>query len=132
MNSSVSLDWVGYFHSLSDDEILELAAWLTAERLRVGEFMEVVDRAYARTLAEWRGQPPVFIAWFGRAEATRYARRKRRFSGLIAALEDARMTGALPGDVALDELTPLQPLWTTAPSAENMLCALRCAQRDTE
>ncbi|HEU0028131.1 MAG TPA: hypothetical protein VFQ25_13540 [Ktedonobacterales bacterium] len=132
MNGSAGLDWVGFFHSLSDDEVLDLAAWLTAEGLEVGEFMEVVDRAYARTLEEWRGQSPVFMAWFGRPAAMRYARRKRRFSELMTAQEEARMSGALPGDVALDELKPLQPPWTTSPSAEKVLGALMCAQRDAE
>jgi hypothetical protein len=132
MDSSVGLDWVGYFHSLSDGEMLGLAAWLAAERLEVGEFMEVVDRAYAQASDARRCQSPVFMAWFGRPAAMRYARRKRRFSGLMAAQEEARMTGALPGDVALDELTPLQPLWRASLSAEKVLGALKCAQRDSE
>ena len=132
MNSSIGLDWLGYFHGLSDDEILDLSAWLVAERLEVGEFMEVVDRAYARSPDEWRAQAPVFMAWFGCPAAMRYARRKRCFSELIDAQEEARMSGALPGDVALDELKPLQPLWTSSPSPEHVLGALRCARRDVE
>ncbi len=132
MNDSMGLDWVSYFHGLSDDEIRELAAWLAAECLEVGEFVEVVDRVYARTSDEWRGQPPVFVAWFGRPDAREYARRKRLFAGLTTALEEARMAGALPGDVAPNELQPIQALWAEAPSTEKLLGALECARRDSE
>lgn len=132
MRNSVGFDWVGYFHSQSDDEIHELAAWLAAERLNVGEFMEVVDRVYARTSDEWRGQASVFVAWFGRQDAQEYARRKRHFAERMAALEEAGMTGALSGDVAPEELKPLQPRWADAPSAETTLRALEGARRDAE
>lgn len=132
MNNLVGLDWIGYFHSLSDDEIHELAVWLAAERLEVGEFMEVVDRVYARTSDEWRGQAPVFVDWFGRPDAREYAHRKRRFAELTAALEEARMTGAFPGDVTPEELDPPLPLWAEATSVEKVLVALECARRDSE
>ncbi len=132
MNSAEGLDWVGYFQSLSDGETLELAAWLAAERLDLGEFMEVVDRMYAGIPDEWRCQSPVFMAWFGCPGAMRYARRKRRFSELMAAQEEARMSGALPGDAAPDELRPLQPRWTKTLSPEKVLGALECARRDAE
>src|SRR5579859_6239409 len=120
MNNLAGLDWMGYFHSLSDDEIHELAAWLAAERLEVGEFMEVVDRVYARTSDEWRGQAPVFVDWFGRPDARAYAHRKQRFAELTAALEEARMTGALSGDVAPEELEPPRKLSVETPSVEQM------------
>lgn len=132
MNSLVGLDWIGYFHSLSDDEMRKLAAWLVAERLDVGEFMEVVDRVFARALDEWRGQPSVFIGWYGRRGAEEYARRKRRFAELMAALEEASMTGALPGDVAPEELEVSQPDWVEAPSMENVLNALEYARHGSE
>jgi hypothetical protein len=132
MNNSVGLDWVGYFRSLSDEEMRALAVWLAAERLEVGEFMEVVDRVYARTSNEWRGQASVFVDWFGRPDASEYARRKWRFAELMAALEEARMSGALAGDVALEELKPRQPFWGEASSAEKALGALEWARRDIE
>lgn len=132
MNSLVGFDWIGFFHSLSDDETRNLAAWLVAERLHVGEFMEVVDRVYARTSDEWRGQPSVFVVWHGRPGAEDYARRKRRFAELIAALDEARMTGALPGDVAPDELEFSQPHRAEAPSIGEVLGALEYARHGAD
>lgn len=132
MKSVVGLDWIGYFLSLSDDEIRKLAAWLVAERLDVGEFMEVADRIYAQTPDEWRDQPSVFVAWFGRPSAAKYARRKQRFAELMAALEEAYMTGALPGDVAPEELKLSQPHWADAPSVERVLGELEYARRGSE
>ena len=129
MNSLLGLDWISYFHSLSDDETRTLAAWLATERIDLGEFMEVVDRVFARTLDEWRGQPSVFIDCYGRPGAEDYARRKRRFAGLMAALEEADMTGALPGEVAPEELEVAQPDWANASSLERVLGALECARR---
>lgn len=131
MNSLVGFDWIGYFHSLSDDEMRHLANWLVAERLHLGEFMEVVDRVYARASDEWRGQPSVFVVWHGRAGAEDYARRKRRFAELIAALDEARMTGALPGDVAPDELGLSPPCRAEAPSIREVLGALQFARHSS-
>lgn len=137
MNSLVGLDWVGYFRSLSDDEVSALAAWLVAERLDVGEFMEVVDRVHARTLDdrtvdEWRGQPSLFIGWYGRPGAEGYARRKRRFAELMAIRETVGMAGALPGEVAPEELEATQPDWAKTPSLERVLGALEYARRGAE
>lgn len=132
MNSLIGLDWIGYFHSLSNDEMRALADWLVAERLDVGEFMEVVDRVFARTLYEWREQPSVFIVCYGRPGAEEYARRKRRFAELMGALDEACMTGALPGDVAPEELEATQPDWAEAPSLESVLGALEYARRGSE
>ncbi len=129
MNNLTGLDWSDYFHGLSDDETRELAVWLATERLAVGEFMEIVDRVYARSPVEWRGQSPVFVSWFGRPGASEYARRKRRFAELVSALEEAHMTGALPGDVVPDELELFPPLWTEAPSIAEVLEELECARR---
>ncbi len=111
MDDVEGLDWVGYFRGLSADEVRELAAWLAAEFLEVGEFMEIVDRGYAQASEEWRGRSRAFAAQCGRPVAKGYARRKRRFAELMAALEEARMSGALPGDVAPQELQPIRLPW---------------------
>lgn len=137
MNSLAGFDWIGYFRSLSDDEMSALAAWLVAERLAVGEFMEVVDRVYARMLAdpiasEWRGQPSLFVGWYGRPGAEEYARRKRQFADLMATFDAACMMGALPGDVAPEELEATQADWTKAPSLVSVLGALEYARHDSE
>ena len=128
MNSPVGLDWLGYFHSLSDDEMRKLASWLVAKHLHVGEFMEVVDRVYTQAADEWGGQPALFIVWHGRSAAEGYARRKQRFTELIAALDEARMTGALPGDVAPEELEFTQSRQAETPSIGEVLGAIEYAR----
>jgi len=97
-------NWPGYVRSLQDNEVRALAIWLAAEGLDVGEFMEVVDQAYTAAPAHWRGQSQRYVAQFGRRAASDYARRKRRFARLMATLEDALISGALPGEVAPQEL----------------------------
>lgn len=108
MDDMVGIDWVSYFHRLSTDEIHELATWLAAERLEVWELMDIVDRAYAKEPDDWRRQSPAFVASCGRPAVEGYARRKRRFVELMAALDAARLSGALPGEVALEDLQPLR------------------------
>lgn len=132
MNSLVGFDWMSYFQSLSDDEMRNLATWLVAECLHVGEFMEVVDRVYSRTADEWREQPSVFVVWHGLPGAEDYAHRKQRFAELIAALEEACMTGALPGDVAPDELELSQPRPLAALSIGEVLGALEYARNGAD
>ncbi len=131
MNSLAGLDWMGYFHSLSEDEIRKLAVWLVAEHLHVGEFMEVVDRAYAQSSREWRGEPSDFVAWHGRPCAEDYARRKRRFAEFVVALNEASMTGAFPGDVAPEELELSQPYRMETSSIAEVLGALEYARRSS-
>lgn len=97
-------DWHGYVRGLGGDEALALARWLGNEGLSVGEFAEIVDGAYAAAPDQWCGQPRRFMAHVDRPAAAAYARRKRRFAGLIAAYEDALASGALPADAAPLEL----------------------------
>jgi hypothetical protein len=126
MGDLLGIDWVDYFHRLSDDELRELAAWLADEYLTVGEFTDLVDRIYRRAADEWRGRSLTLVASYGHYVIEEYARRKRRFAELLAALDDARMSGALPGDVAPEEL---QPLRQTAPrTAEDLLHVLERAR----
>jgi hypothetical protein len=126
MSDVLGIDWVDYFRRLSDDELHELATWLAAESLTVGEFTDLVDRLYRQVADEWQGRSQAFVVRCGRPLVEAYARRKRRFAGLLAALEEARMSGALPGDVAFQEL---QPLPQAAPrTAEELLQALERAR----
>jgi hypothetical protein len=111
MADVAGVDWPGYFRSLPAGEARALAAWLAAEGLAVGEFMEVVDRAYATAPEAWRGRSRPFVARRGRVAAAAYARRKRQCAGLLAALDEALISGALPGDVASRELRPCAPPW---------------------
>jgi hypothetical protein len=122
-------DWPGYFRSLPDDDACALAIWLAAKGLDVGEFMEVVDRAYAAAPAHWDGQWQRYVAQFGRLAANAYARRKRRFAGLMATLEEALISGALPGDVAPQELRASALPWTKRRQPEELLCALERVRR---
>jgi hypothetical protein len=130
LDAVVGLDWVGYFHSLSNVEVHQLAAWLAAEYLEVWEFKEIVDRVYAQAAqasGDWRDQSTTFVTCYGRPAVERYARRKRRFGELTAALHEAYLCGALPGDVAPEELEPLpvlHPLGTTRRSMEELLGVL--------
>jgi hypothetical protein len=124
----IGIDWVDYFHHLSDDEIRELAAWLAAEFLGVGEFTDIVDRVYVWALDDWRGREPAFVTLCKRSVVEAYAGRKRRFTELMAALEDAQMSGALSGDVVPQELQPLRPPWSGTRTAEQLLGALERAR----
>jgi hypothetical protein len=124
MHELLEIDWATYFHHLSDLDLRELAAWLAEEGLEVSEFTDLIDRAYAQTANEWRGRPLAFVASRGRPVVARYADRKRHFAGLLAALEDARMCGALPGEVELQELTPLFPPAPAPRTAEGTLIVL--------
>lgn len=131
MDNMASMDWVSYFHRLSDDEIHELATWLAAERLEVWEFMDIVDRAYVQTSDDRRRQSPAFVADCGRPVVEGYARRKRRFAELTAALDEARLSGALPGDVAPEELRPPRPPWTKPRSVDDLVSTLERARGDS-
>jgi hypothetical protein len=129
MDELVGLNWVRHLRCLSDDEIRELAAWLVAELLQVGEFMEIVDRAYARAPGEWRRLAPPFVARIGRPVAAAYARRKLRFGELVAALEDARASGALPGEVDPRELQSVPSPWMAwRRDAKDLLAAVKRAR----
>jgi hypothetical protein len=120
----IGIDWVDYLHHLSDDEMRELAAWLAAEFLGVGEFTDIVDRVYVWALDDWRGRQPAFVTSCKRSFVEAYAVRKRRFAERMAALEDAQMSGGLTGDVAPQELEPLRPPWSERRTAEQLLGAL--------
>jgi hypothetical protein len=128
MDDLEGIDWVGYFHGLSADEMRELAVWLAAELLEVGEFMAIADRGYAQASEEWRGRSRAFAAQHGRPVAKGYARRKRRFAELMAALEEARMSGALPGEAAPQELQPIRPPWAEPRPVEELLGMLEHAR----
>lgn len=120
MDSLLGIDWVDYFHHLSDDDLSELATWLAAESLMVSEFMEFVDRVYTHESVEWHGRTLAFVACCGRPAAQEYARRKRRLAELMIALEAAEMSGALRGDVVLEALRPLPQPQTPPRNAEEL------------
>ena len=124
MDTSMGFDWCDYFHHLSNNQMRELATWLAAEYLKVSEFTDIVDRVYAQASDEWRRQPPAFIASFGRPMVARYAHRKRGFAEYLAALEDAYMSGAFPGDVSPEELTSRRPQETKPRSVDDVLSTL--------
>jgi hypothetical protein len=130
MGESLGLDWAEYLHSLSEDALGELAAWLAAQRLEAWEFLDIVDRAYVQAGEDRRGEALTFITRWGRPAVAGYARRKRHFAELTATIEEARQRGALPGDVAPDELQPLQPQpsLVRSPSKEDVLNALHRVQ----
>jgi hypothetical protein len=110
------IDWVDYLHGLSDGDLHELATWLAAERLKVSEFTDILDRMYARASERWRGRAAAFVTCCGRPAAEAYGRRRRRFAEFMAALEDAQMSGAMPGTVAPQELDPLALRLPQAPA----------------
>ena len=124
MENVMDIDWSDYFHRLSDDQMRELASWLAAESLKVSEFTDIVDRVYAQASDEWHGRPPAFVASYGRPIMERYARRRRGFAEGLAAVEDAKMSGALPGDFASAELQPLRLPRSEPRSVEDVLSAL--------
>jgi hypothetical protein len=124
MENWTGIDWCDYFGHLTDDQMRELATWLAADFLKVSEFTDIVDRVYAQAPDEWHGRLAAFMTGYGLPLVHWYACRKRRFAELMAALEDAYMSGAFPGDVAPQELQPL-PLSMTAPrSVEDLLGVL--------
>ncbi|MGO8948486.1 MAG: hypothetical protein ACLQUY_12660 [Ktedonobacterales bacterium] len=125
MDTSVGIDWCDYLHCLSDDQMRELATWLAAESLKVSEFTDIVDRVYAQASENWRGRSPAFVASYGRPIMQRYARRRRGFAEALAAVEDAKMSGALPGDFASQELQPLRLPQSEPRSVEDVLSALQ-------
>ena len=125
MDTWSGIDWCDYFHHLSSNQIVELATWLAAEYLKVSEFTDIVDRVYAQASDEWHRQPPAFIDGYGRPIVARYAHRKRGFAEHQAALEDARMSGALPGDVGSGELRPLRLPGIETRSVDDVLSALQ-------
>jgi hypothetical protein len=115
MGDSLRIDWCEHFRRLSDDDLQALATWLAARFLKVSEFTDIVDRAYAQSGDEWRGRALAFVACCGRSVVAAYAQRKQQYSELMVALEDAYMCGALPGEVAPQELQPLRPPATAPP-----------------
>lgn len=128
MGNIRGLDWGDYFHTLSDDDIRDLAGWLATECVELWEFMDIVDRTYMQTADVWRGQLPAFVARSGRPAVARYARRKRRFAELAITLDEARVRGALPGEVAPEELQLLQAPGTRQQSMEELLGVLERAR----
>lgn len=123
-----SLDWGNYFHTLSDDDIRELAGWLAAEYLELWEFMDIVDRAYIQATDAWHGQVPAFVSCCGRPAVTRYARRKQHFAELAITLDEARVRGALPGEVEAEELQPLRAPKISHQTMEDLLGVLERAR----
>jgi hypothetical protein len=104
MGASAGFNWSEYIHTLDEHAAVDLATWIAITGLEAGEFMEVVDRAYAVAPAHWQCQPEAFLLGIGRPAAEAYARRKREFARLLVLVEAARISGALPGDVAPQEL----------------------------
>jgi hypothetical protein len=122
-------DWPRYLSGLADAEARALATWLAAEGLALSEFMDVVDRAYAAAPAPQRVRPRPFLARWGRPAAAAYARRKRRFAALLAALDEALVSGALPGEVAPEELRLPVPPQVKERRTGELLAALQQARR---
>lgn len=128
MDNWIGLNWGSYFHDLSDEEMRDLASWLSAEFLEVWEFTDIVDRMYVQAADTWRGRSPAFVAGCGRPVVIRYARRKRHFAEITAAHDEARQRGALPGEVTPEELQPLRPPDTRRRSVEDLLGILEHAR----
>ncbi len=124
MAEQVELDWPGYFRALPEVDARALATWLGAHGLQVGEFMEVVDRSYAAWPEQWLGRPDAFISLVGKHTAMSYALRKRHFARLVAMLEEAMASGALPGEVAPQELDLPVKIQTERRSVEELLAAV--------
>ena len=124
MADQPGLDWPGYIRSLREGDARALASWLGAQGLQVGEFMEVVDSAYAAWPRPWSGQPDAFIDLVGTQAAARYAFRKRHFARLVAMLEEAMASGALPGEVAPQELDLPVKIQTEPRPVAELLAAL--------
>ncbi|HLZ23333.1 MAG TPA: hypothetical protein VKQ30_14540 [Ktedonobacterales bacterium] len=128
MDDLLGINWVSYFHCLSNEEIRELASWLAAECLEVWELMDIVDRVYAQAPDDWRRRSPAFVTRCGRPVVEGYARRKRRFAELMTALDEACLRGALPGEVALEELRPLHLPGSKPRPVEDLLGELERAR----
>jgi hypothetical protein len=124
MADLVGLDWPRYFRTLPENDVRALATWLGAQGLRVGEFMEVVDRVYATAPRRSRGHTDIFVSVVGRPTARSYAQRKRHFGRLMAMLEAAIVSGALPGDVAPQELDRPVVIQTEPRPVDELLAAL--------
>ena len=104
MADLVGLDWSRYFRGLPTADARALAGWLSSRGLRLGEFMEIVDRAYATSGYRWRGRSDAFVSLVGTPMAERYAHRKHRVSMLVALREEALASGAFPREVAASDL----------------------------
>ena len=117
------LDWPGYLCSLDEESRRALVIWLATEGLEFGEFMEVVDRAYAVAPTAWQSQLRPFMTEIGQPTAAAYALRKHRFASLVGALEEALLSGAMAGDVSPQELRPL----TTPPMHERPIAQVIAA-----
>ncbi len=126
------LDWPGYLCSLDEESRRALVIWLAAEGLEFGEFMEVVDRAYAVAPTAWQSQLRPFMTEIGQPTAEAYARRKHRFASLVGALEEALLSGAMARDVSPQELRPLptRPMHTR-PIAQVIATLERARGRQT-
>jgi hypothetical protein len=124
MDISMGINWCDYFRCLSDDQMRELATWLAADSLKVSEFTDIVDRVYAQASDEWHGRSPAFVATYGRPIMERYVRRRRGFVEVLAAVEDAKMSGALPGNFVSQELQPIRKPQPEPRSVEDVLSAL--------
>jgi hypothetical protein len=107
MADLTGVDWTNYLRALRADEVRLLATFLAVEGVQLGEFMEVVDHAFAGTPGACRARQRSFVTRIGQPLVQNYARRKRRYAGLASAFEQARISGAFPGDVAPHELRPL-------------------------
>lgn len=129
MLTGAGIDWPAYARGLDQADRRDLARWLAAQDLGHGEFMEIVDRAYARTSGRKLARPRRFVVWVGRPAAEVYARRKRMFARRMAALEEALISGALPGEVAAQELEPAATWRTHRRARGGLLAALRRARR---
>ncbi|HEY3110114.1 MAG TPA: hypothetical protein VGL23_15225 [Chloroflexota bacterium] len=125
-------DWAGYLGRLCPQETRLLAGWLAAQGLGVGEFIEIVDRAFGAAPDPDREPPARFLVLVGRPAAERYARRKHRFAALMAMLEQALASGALPGEVAAQELQLPAPSYLAPRQAEELLGALARARLGLE
>jgi hypothetical protein len=86
--------------------------------------MEIVDRAYVVGRLQWRGRPDAFIRLVGRHAAARYAFRKRHYARLVALLDEAMASGALPGEVAPQELDLPVKILIERRSVDELLAAV--------
>lgn len=70
MADQPNVDWSGYIGGLREGDLCALAIWLADEGLGVGEFMEIVERAYATAPECWHEQWPAFMVRRGYPAAT--------------------------------------------------------------
>jgi hypothetical protein len=132
MAHMVGLDWPGYIRTLPEDEVRALANWLGAQGLQLGEFMEVVDRMYASAPRRWHGRTVAFVSVVGKPAAGSYGLRKRHFSRLMGMLEAAMASGALPGEVAPQELDLPVMIQHEPRPVEELLAMLERISHDRE